>query len=73
MQNISNRILMERFLKFNNGSQVDVLPLKPCIHENLDNNLKQIEDSMLLIFAQAEFEYLENTLHYFTSLILEEQ
>ena len=54
MQNIPNRMFMERFLRFNNGNLVDVLPWKPCTQENPVNQLKQIENAMLFIAMQAE-------------------
>ena len=34
MQNIANRMLMECFLRCNNGSQVDVLD-GDCVHKNI--------------------------------------
>ena len=37
MQNIPNRMLKERLMSCNKGSQADVLPWKPCCQEKFDN------------------------------------
>ena len=64
-------MLIEYFLGFNNGSQVNVLPWKLCSQENPSNCLELIKEVISYISVQAEFEHLENAQNSYVFSICE--